>query len=198
MRRMKEAAMCLWEVWPSSPSQLCVAGPLSPYNVIIYLFCTELLLYSKDMTFNHVPWFIICVILGPNTTDDYVRVWALVPQNLVWHLTMSNGQRQSREGDARACARRSQRQNRERENKDGESAERPLARPSCLQRRWERGNERLGQAPDVGAHSRDEGRWKRCRVHAHVCFSFLWLLATKSCCGLPNASAFQPASIKFV
>jgi hypothetical protein len=31
-----------------------------------------------------------------------------------------------------------------------------------------------------------------------VCFSFLQLLATKSCCGLSNASAFQPASIKFV
>jgi hypothetical protein len=40
---------------PSSPSQLWVAGPLSPYNVIIYLFCTELLLYSKDVTFDPVP-----------------------------------------------------------------------------------------------------------------------------------------------
>jgi hypothetical protein len=39
----------------SSPSQLWVAGPLSPYNVNIYLFCTELLLYSKDVTFDHVP-----------------------------------------------------------------------------------------------------------------------------------------------
>jgi hypothetical protein len=28
---------------------------LSPYNVIIYLFCIELLLYSKDVTFDHVP-----------------------------------------------------------------------------------------------------------------------------------------------
>jgi FtsZ-binding cell division protein ZapB len=34
--------------------------------------------------------------------------------------------------------------------------------------------------------------------YAPVCFSFLQLLATKSCCGLPNASAFQPTSIKFV
>jgi hypothetical protein len=41
---------------PLSPSQLWVAGPLSPYNVIIYLFCTELLLYSKDVTFDPVPW----------------------------------------------------------------------------------------------------------------------------------------------
>jgi hypothetical protein len=39
----------------SSPSQLWVAGPLSPYNVIIYLFCTELLLYSKDVTFVSIP-----------------------------------------------------------------------------------------------------------------------------------------------
>jgi hypothetical protein len=38
----------------SSPSQLWVAGPLSPYNVIIYLFCTSLLLYSKDVTFDPV------------------------------------------------------------------------------------------------------------------------------------------------
>jgi hypothetical protein len=38
----------------SSPSKLWVAGPLSPYNVIIYLFCTELLLCSKDVTFDPV------------------------------------------------------------------------------------------------------------------------------------------------
>jgi NADH:ubiquinone oxidoreductase subunit K len=28
---------------------------LSPYNVITYLFCIELLLNSKDVTFDHVP-----------------------------------------------------------------------------------------------------------------------------------------------
>jgi hypothetical protein len=28
---------------------------LSPYNVIAYLFCIELLLYSKDVTFDPVP-----------------------------------------------------------------------------------------------------------------------------------------------
>jgi hypothetical protein len=39
----------------SSPSQLRVAGSLSSYDVIIYLFCTELLLYSKDVTFVYVP-----------------------------------------------------------------------------------------------------------------------------------------------
>jgi hypothetical protein len=64
---------------PSSPSQLWVAGPLSPYNVIIYLFCIELLLYSKDVTFDPVPWFIICVRLGPSTPGDYVRARVLVP-----------------------------------------------------------------------------------------------------------------------
>jgi hypothetical protein len=63
----------------SSPSQLWVAGPLSPYNVIIYLFCIEFLLYSKDVTFDPVPWFIICVRLGPNTSGDYVRARVLVP-----------------------------------------------------------------------------------------------------------------------
>jgi hypothetical protein len=30
-------------------------GPLSSYDVIILLFCTELLLYSKDVTFVSVP-----------------------------------------------------------------------------------------------------------------------------------------------
>jgi hypothetical protein len=39
---------------PSSPSQLWIAGPLPPYNVITYLFCIELLLYSKDVTFDPV------------------------------------------------------------------------------------------------------------------------------------------------
>jgi hypothetical protein len=66
---------------PSSPSQLWVAGPLSPYNVIIYLFCVELLLYSKVVTFDPVPWFIICVRLGPSTPGDYVRARVLVPRN---------------------------------------------------------------------------------------------------------------------
>jgi hypothetical protein len=66
---------------PSSPSQLWVAGPLSPYNIIIYLFCTELLLYSKDVTFDPMPCFIICVRLGPSTPGDYVRTRVLVPRN---------------------------------------------------------------------------------------------------------------------
>jgi hypothetical protein len=57
---------------PSSLSQLWVAGSLSPYDVIIYLFCTELLLYSKDVTFVSVPWVIICVRLGPSTLGDFM------------------------------------------------------------------------------------------------------------------------------
>jgi hypothetical protein len=32
-----------------------VARPLSPFDVIIYLFCTELQLYSKVVTFVFVP-----------------------------------------------------------------------------------------------------------------------------------------------
>jgi hypothetical protein len=50
---------------------------LSPYDVINYLFCTELLLYSKDVTFISVPLFIICVRLGPSTPGDYFapRFW---------------------------------------------------------------------------------------------------------------------------
>jgi hypothetical protein len=55
----------------SSPSQLWVAGSLSPYDVFIYLFCTELLLYSKDVTFVSLQLFIICVKLGPSTPGDY-------------------------------------------------------------------------------------------------------------------------------
>jgi hypothetical protein len=63
----------------SSPSQLWVAGSLSPYDEIIYLFCIELLLYCKDVTFVSVPWVIICVRLGPSTLGNYVRARVLVP-----------------------------------------------------------------------------------------------------------------------
>jgi hypothetical protein len=66
---------------PSSLCQLWVAGSLSPYDVIIYLFYTELLLYSKVVTFVSVPWFIICVRLGPRPPGDYVRAW--VPKTRV-------------------------------------------------------------------------------------------------------------------
>jgi hypothetical protein len=76
--------MLLWvHEWsrPSSLSQLWVAGSLSLYDVIIYLFCTELLLYSKDVTFVFVPWVVIFVRLGPSTLGDYVRARVLVPRN---------------------------------------------------------------------------------------------------------------------
>jgi hypothetical protein len=63
----------------SSPSQLWVAGPLSPYNVINYLFCIELLLYSKDVTFDPVPLCIIRVRLGPSTPGVYVCARVLDP-----------------------------------------------------------------------------------------------------------------------
>jgi hypothetical protein len=66
---------------PSSPSQLWVVGSLSPYDVIIYLFCTELLLYSKDVTFVSVPLFIICVRLGPNTPCVYFMPKSWCPRN---------------------------------------------------------------------------------------------------------------------
>jgi hypothetical protein len=64
-----------------SPSQLWVARSLSPYDVIIYLFCIELILYRKDVTFISIPLFIICVRLGPSTPGDYVHARVLVTQN---------------------------------------------------------------------------------------------------------------------
>jgi hypothetical protein len=77
----------LWRVCersrPSSPSQLWVARSLSPYDVIIYLFCTELLLYSKDVTFVSVPLFIICVRLGLSTPGDYFAPWFWTPETRV-------------------------------------------------------------------------------------------------------------------
>jgi hypothetical protein len=65
----------------SSPSQLWVAGSLSPFDVNIYLFYTELLLYNKVVTFVFVPLFIICVRLGPSTSGVYDR--AQVPKTRV-------------------------------------------------------------------------------------------------------------------
>jgi hypothetical protein len=62
----------------SSPSQLWVAGLLFPYDILIYLFCTELPLYNKVVTFVSVPLFIICVRLGPSTPGIYVRARVLV------------------------------------------------------------------------------------------------------------------------
>jgi hypothetical protein len=66
---------------PSSPSQPWVAGSLSAFDVIIYLFCTKLLLYNKVVTFVSVPLFIICVRLGSSTPGVYVH--ARVPKTRV-------------------------------------------------------------------------------------------------------------------
>jgi hypothetical protein len=71
---------------PSSPSQLWVAGSLSPYDVIIYLFCTELLLYSKDVTFVSVPLFIICVRLCYSTPGVYFAPGFWTPKIRVWQF----------------------------------------------------------------------------------------------------------------
>jgi hypothetical protein len=63
------------------PVNFWVAGSLSPFDVNIYLFCTELLLYNKVVTFVSVPLFNICLRLGPNTPGVYVR--ARVPKTRV-------------------------------------------------------------------------------------------------------------------
>jgi hypothetical protein len=82
----------LWRVHEryrsSSPSQLWVAGSLSPYDVINYLFCTELLLYSKDVTFVSVPQFIICVRLGPCRCFGSDRAPGVAPRGAFWSRTV--------------------------------------------------------------------------------------------------------------
>jgi hypothetical protein len=56
-----------------------VAGSLSLYDVIIYLFCTELLLYSKYMSFISVPWVIIGMRLDPSKHLICAWIWPLNP-----------------------------------------------------------------------------------------------------------------------
>jgi hypothetical protein len=58
-------------------------GSLSPHDVIIYLFCIKLLLYSKDVTFVSVPLFIICVRLGPSTLGHYFAPGFWTPKTRV-------------------------------------------------------------------------------------------------------------------
>ena len=41
---------------------------------LFFYFCTELLLYSKVVAFVSVPWFIICVRLGPSTLGDFMSM----------------------------------------------------------------------------------------------------------------------------
>jgi hypothetical protein len=45
------------------------------YNHLV--FCTELLLYSKDVTFIFVPWVTICVRLDPSTHLIHTQIWPL-------------------------------------------------------------------------------------------------------------------------
>jgi hypothetical protein len=66
------------------PVNFMVAESSSAYDVIIYLFCTELLLYSKDVIFISVPWVIICVRLGPSTLGDYFAPEFWTPRTRVW------------------------------------------------------------------------------------------------------------------
>jgi hypothetical protein len=54
---------------------------LSAYDVITYLFCTELLLYSKDVTFISIPLLIIHVRLGPSTLGVYFAPGSWCPRN---------------------------------------------------------------------------------------------------------------------
>lgn len=62
-------------------------------------------------------------VAGPLSPHRYMAATEKKRWNRLSALTMSNDRRQSREGDARAHAWRPQRQNIERENKDGEPVE---------------------------------------------------------------------------
>jgi hypothetical protein len=53
-----------------------------------YLFCIELLLYSKDVAFVSVPWVIICVRFDPSTLGDYFTPGFWTPKIRVWHDLM--------------------------------------------------------------------------------------------------------------
>jgi hypothetical protein len=57
---------------------------MSSYDVFIYLFCTKLLLYSKDVTFVSILWVIICVRLDPSTLGDYFTPKFWTPKTRVW------------------------------------------------------------------------------------------------------------------
>jgi hypothetical protein len=79
IRSMKDVTMSSWEVSTVISQSTMVARSLSTYDVIILLFCIELLLYSKDVTFISVPWVIICLRLDPSTHLICARVWPLNP-----------------------------------------------------------------------------------------------------------------------
>jgi hypothetical protein len=92
MRHVKDVMMSSWVVYAIISQSTRVAGSMSSYDVIIYLFCTELLLCSKDVTFVSVPWTIICVRLDPSTLGDYLSPGFWDPWNL--GVTISDPVRQ--------------------------------------------------------------------------------------------------------
>jgi hypothetical protein len=56
-----------------------VAWSMSTYDD--YLFCTGLLIYSKDVAFVFVPWVIICVRFDHSTLGDYFAPGFWTPWN---------------------------------------------------------------------------------------------------------------------
>jgi hypothetical protein len=84
MRRMEDAVKSSWEVWAVVSQSTLGCWIVSSYDVNIYLFCTEPLLYSKDVTFVSVPLSIICVRLGPSTPSDYFTLEFWTPKTRVW------------------------------------------------------------------------------------------------------------------
>jgi hypothetical protein len=56
---------------------------LLSYDVFIYLFCIEPLLYNKDVTLIYVPWVIICVRLDPITHLILIQPWCCFKKKLV-------------------------------------------------------------------------------------------------------------------
>jgi hypothetical protein len=75
---------------PSSPSQLWVAGPLSPYNVIIYLFCIDIrscaIIHRMCETWSQHTWW-LCSRLGlgapkPGCDRSGIRGMLTIGRNL--------------------------------------------------------------------------------------------------------------------
>jgi hypothetical protein len=92
MRRMEDAAMSSWErSRPSSPSQLWVAGPLSPYNLIIYFFVQNscyvvkmwhsILCHESSYVWDLVPAHLV-IMFAPGFWTPKIRVWQQ-PYNII-------------------------------------------------------------------------------------------------------------------
>jgi hypothetical protein len=77
----------------SSPSQLWVAGPLSPYNVIIYLFILyrtliihSILCHDSSYVWDLVPAHLV-IMFAPGSWCPETRVWhalSIVKQGASW------------------------------------------------------------------------------------------------------------------